>query len=135
MKKTFPLVAILVATFALAQQGTSPQVTKPALLNDVSNGPVAEVVTDTSATVGWSTKYPGKGSIKYGLDAKNLDQTGTAQQSAEGRNHHAKLTGLKPDTNYFFQVMQNGKPAEEVGTFRTTPQGAKPERSNAVIPQ
>ena len=142
MKKTFLLVAILVATtFALAQKpAATPQSDSAAVpvsrtTGDVTNGPVAELVSDNSAVVGWSTKYPGKGTIKYGTDVKHLDQSADVQQASQGRNHHAKITGLKPDTNYFFQVFQNGKAAEEVGVFRTVPQGAKPERSQAVIPQ
>ncbi len=148
MKKTFVVVAAILftATLALAQtqsstsqtpQSDAPAAAAPASLTtgDVTNGPVAEFVSDNTAVVGWSTKYPGKGTIKYGIDAKHLDQSATVQQGAEGRNHHAKITGLKPDTNYFFQVYQNGKPAEEVGVFRTVATGAKPERSQAVIPQ
>lgn len=148
MKKTVVLLAAILftATITLAQTQSSasptPQSDAPAAAapvsrtsGDVTNGPVAEFISDNSAVVGWSTKYPGKGTIKYGIDAKHLDQTADVQQGAEGRNHHAKITGLKPDTNYFFQVFQNGKPAEEVGVFRTVAGGAKPERSKAVIPQ
>ncbi len=147
MKKTFVLLAAILfaTTLTLAQNhpaaSATPQSDAPAAApaslttGDVTNGPVAELISDNSAVVGWSTKYPGKGTIKFGTDAKHLDQSASAQQGAEGRNHHAKLTGLKPDTNYFFQVFQNGKPAEEVGVFRTVAAGAKPERSNATIPQ
>jgi len=146
MKKTLVVIAALLFTvpFAFAQKPSTASQTPqsdaaaaPASLTtgDVINGPVAEIITDNSAVVGWSTKFPGKGTIKYGLDAKHLDQSADVQQTSEGRNHHAKITGLKPDTNYFFQVFQNGRPAEEVGVFRTVAQGAKPERSKAVIPQ
>ena len=143
MKKTLVVVAALLFTvpFTFAQKPASstPQSDAAAPVSlttgDVTNGPVAELISDNSAVVGWSTRYPGKGTIKYGFDAKHLDQSAEVQQTAEGRNHHAKITGLKPDTNYFFQVFQNGRPAEEVGVFRTVATGAKPERSKAVIPQ
>lgn len=142
MKQTFVLVAIVfVAAFGFAQSqsvAAASQATAasaPASAGDVTNGPVAEYISANAAVVGWSTRYPGKGSIKYGTDAKNLNQSAEVQQTNEGRNHHARLTNLKPDTNYFFQVMQNGRPAEEMGIFRTVAAGSKPERSKAVIPQ
>jgi phosphodiesterase/alkaline phosphatase D-like protein len=74
-------------------------------------------------------------SIKYGTDRNHLSQSANANQSSDGRNFHAHLQGLRPNTRYYFQVMENGSPVGGVGTFLTVSPGAAPVRSKAVIPQ
>lgn len=142
MKKVILLITItlLVGTLAVAQSksGTTASQGSPATPTEakgISNGPVAEYVADSSATIGWSTHNAGKTSIKYGTDPAHLDQTADAVQSKDGRNHHARLQGLSPDTRYYFQVVQNGEPVGGVGTFMTVASGAAPIKSKANIPE
>ena len=103
---------------------------------EISNGPVAETVSDSSAVIGWSTKEAASSTgIKYGTNRANLSQTAQATDGADGKNHHARLQSLSPSTRYYFQVTANGQPAGGVGTFRTTAAGDTPVQSKAVIPQ
>src|SRR5262249_33342996 len=103
---------------------------------DINNGPVAETVSDSSALLGWSTRNAASNTgIKYGTNRANLSQTAQSTDGADGKNHHAKLDGLSPNTRYYFQVTENGQAVGGVGTFRTTAAGEQPVQSKAVIPQ
>jgi hypothetical protein len=103
---------------------------------EISNGPVAETVSDSSAVIGWSTKDAANSTgVKYGTNRANLSQTAQATDGAEGKNHHARLQGLSPSTRYYFQVTANGQPVGGIGTFKTTAAGDTPVQSKAVIPQ
>jgi Purple acid Phosphatase, N-terminal domain len=101
----------------------------------ITNGPVAEFVSDSSATIGWTARSSGTMSIKYGTDRNHLDQTAQAVQGSNGISHHVQLQQLAPNTQHYFQVMEDGQPVGGVGTFHTTAPGAPPIRSRAVIPQ
>lgn len=104
--------------------------------DEISNGPVAETVSDSSAVIGWSTKDAASSTgVKYGTNRASLSQTAQATDGAEGKNHHARLQGLSPSTRYYFQVTANGQPVGGVGTFKTTAAGDTPVQSKAVIPQ
>ena len=121
--------------------GTSPQssdsqtgMQSPS--NTISNGPVAETVSDSSALIGWSTSNAASNTgVKYGTNRANLSQTAQSTDGSDGKNHHVKLDGLSPSTRYYFQVTENGQPVGGVGTFRTTANGEQPVQSKAVIPQ
>ncbi|HZU21874.1 MAG TPA: fibronectin type III domain-containing protein [Terriglobales bacterium] len=101
----------------------------------ITNGPVAEMVSDSSCRLGWSSRAAGNMSVQYGPERGQMSQKAEAQDSADGRNHHVELTGLQPNTRYFFQVMRDGQPVGGVGTFRTVGSGDPPEKSKAIIPQ
>ena len=104
--------------------------------DEISNGPVAETVSDSSAVIGWSTRSSASStSVKYGTNRANLSQTTEGTDGADGKNHHARLQGLSPSTRYYFQVAANGQPVGGIGTFKTTASGDTPVQSKAVIPQ
>ncbi len=145
MKKGLMLIAtILLAVVSLIAQQTKSS-SSPSRQSDsptasdsqqITNGPVAEYVADSSATLGWAARNAGTTmTVKYGTDRAHLDQTATASQNAEGKNHHARLEGLTPETRYYFQVMQNGDAVGGIGTFITVASGSAPVKSKAVIPQ
>lgn len=99
----------------------------------ITNGPVAEYVSDSAATLGWSSTMPGKMTVRYGIDRTKLTQT--AAETGERRNHHARLDGLKPNTRYYFQVYAGSEPVGGIGTFSTVEKGEAPERSKVTIPE
>ena len=102
----------------------------------ISNGPVAETVSDSSALIGWSTHDASSNTgLKYGANRGNLTETAQGTDGTDGKNHHARLQGLSPSTRYYFQVTENGEPVGGVGTFKTTASGEAPVQSKAVIPQ
>src|SRR5215467_4002997 len=128
-------IVLLCCAFAAAQNrsgGYGTQTQGP----QITNGPVAEYVADSKATIGWSVQNPGSTmTIKYGTDRDHMDQTAQAAAGSDGRNFHARLQSLSPETRYYFQVMQDNQAAGGVGTFRTVASGAAPIKSRATIPQ
>ena len=100
----------------------------------ITNGPVAEFVSDSSATLGWTASKSGSMSIKYGPDRDHMDQTAQAAPGSNGASYHVHLEQLTPSTQYFFRVLEDGQPVGGVGTFHTTAPGSAPIRSRAVIP-
>jgi len=101
----------------------------------ISNGPVAESVSDSNCTIGWSSRVSGTMTVRYGTDPAKLTQTKEAVASNDGRNHHVRLDGLTPDTRYYFRVVNAGEAISGVGTFQTVAAGEPPIKSKAVIPQ
>ncbi len=140
MKSIFTalVTVVLLGTAAVAQSNSSSYGTPPNTSTSqmITNGPVAETIADSSALIGWSSKEPARGtSIRYGTSRDKMTQTAPAVENSDGKNHHAHLQNLSPDTVYYFQVMENGDPLGGIGTFRTVAQGDKPVQSKAVISQ
>ncbi len=81
----------------------------------IINGPVVEQVTDTTATIAWSTNVNSGTSLHYGTDANRLDKT--AGMPWGGFTHRVYLKDLQPGTKYFFQA-ESGK-AQGTGTTAT----------------
>jgi hypothetical protein len=130
-------VVLLVVTFPLAKVFAKEHKSQPQVSADdchILNGPVAEYIADTKASIGWMTDVRAHMAVKIGTDAAHLSQTVEAVERDHGRTHHASLTGLKPNTQYFFQVVLGPDPVEEVGTFRTLSPGASAEISRAIVP-
>ena len=101
----------------------------------INNGPVAEYVSDSDCTIGWSARVPGPMTLRYGTDPTKMTQTKEAVESNDGRNHHVRLDGLTPNTRYYFRVVNAGEAISGVGTFQTVAAGEPPIRSKAIIPQ
>jgi len=101
----------------------------------ISNGPVAEYVTDSKCTIGWSTSLSGTMMVRYGTDRARLTETKEAVESKDGGNYHVQLDGLTPNTRYYFRIVNGSEAISGVGTFQTVAKGDSPVRSKAVIPQ
>lgn len=69
----------------------------PAFINDVAVAP-----DDTAATITWTTAAPATGQVAYGLST-DLGAT-TDLQAQSSTNHAALITGLEPNTTYYFMV-------------------------------
>ncbi len=133
------LAVFLCSAWAMAQSNYSPYnsdgSTKSAT-QLITNGPVAETVSDSSAFIGWSTKNAASSTeVRYGTSRDRLTQTAEGTDTADGKNHHARLQDLKPNTTYYFQVLENGQDQGGIGTFKTVANGEKPIQSKAVISQ
>ncbi len=141
MKKLLIVMfAVLACSFVLAQTNsgrTSPQTSSAVEQGTqvIINGPVAEYITDTSATIGWATRTPATMGVKYGTSPAHLTETAAAVAGTDARNNHARLEKLAPNTRYYFQVTDNGEPVGGIGTFLTVGRGATPVKSKAIIPQ
>lgn len=100
---------------------------------NIVSGPNVEQVTDTGATVAWTTDRPASSIVKYGTDQNNLDQT--AQEPWGATTHRVHIKNLQPGTQYYFSVHSaQGKnaPGQHADTsampFKTT--GSGPGASN-----
>jgi phosphodiesterase/alkaline phosphatase D-like protein len=126
----FLFISVFAFCFAAAQN-PSPQE------QQINNGPVAEYVSDSNCTIGWSTRVPGAMTLRYGTDPSNkMMQTKEAVESNDGRNHHVRIDGLTPNTRYYLRVLKaSGEAVSGIGTFQTVAAGDAPVRSKAIIPQ
>lgn len=88
-------------------------------------GPIAQNVTDHSATIFWLTSREAPMNLKYGLSEAHLDQLGTAEPTvaAESGNqeHRVGLKNLQPDENYFFEILDTNGGTLAHGQFQTEP--------------
>ena len=124
---------------AAASTGTAGQMSAMSgsgTAQTISNGPVAETVGDRTVLIGWATRDAASNTgIKYGTNRANMTEIAQGTDGSDGKNHHANLQGLQPNTRYYFQVTENGSPVGGVGTFKTTASGEAPVQSKAIIPQ
>lgn len=99
---------------------------------NITQGPVVELVTDSTATITWSTSGRANSVVRYGDNANSLNQTA---QGGWGDQHRVTITGLQPNTTYYFRV--ESAPSEGTGTetqstvgaFRTVNQGEQARRT------
>ena len=96
----------------------------------VTRGPYLQKAASDAVTVRWRTIAATDSRVRYGTSAANLTQF--ADDSAVTTEHEVRLTGLAPDTKYFYSV--GTTTAENAGgldfTFTTPPLPgtAKPTR-------
>lgn len=76
--------------------------------------------SDTTMTINWVSKLSGEGSIKYGLDKSDLNQE--IKEDEKVRKHTVKMTALKADTIYYYQLQGPGLMVDKtVYQFKTAP--------------
>ena len=81
----------------------------------ITNGPIVESVTDTTAIIAWSTNVNSGTTLRYGTDPNRLDKSGGMPWG--GFTHRVYLKGLQPGTKYYFQA-ESAK-AQGTGTTAT----------------
>jgi phosphodiesterase/alkaline phosphatase D-like protein len=132
-------LALLTSVFAVsmvaAQSQSGAGSGQMSTQDQISNGPVAEYISDSNCTIGWSTRASGTMVLRYGTDRTKMNRTSAAVGSKDGRNYHAQLDNLTPNTRYFFQVFNAGDAISGIGTFETVARGDSPTTSKATIPQ
>ncbi len=119
---TLAAVAAL-APWALAVPQAAPQ-TNQAQIVRFTGGSV-QSVTDTTATLTWNTNVKASAIVKYGTSPSQLTQT--AEAAWGGPNHTVTLTGLQPNTTYYFQITSSqaegtgSQAVSDVYHFQTRP--------------
>lgn len=68
----------------------------------VVRGPYLQKATPTSMKILWNTNVATDGLIRYGTNPYILNQTSTTVPSAT--THNAALTGLSPNTKYYYSI-------------------------------
>jgi hypothetical protein len=87
--------------FCLPQVSVAQSVKSDGQLR-ITNGPVIEQVTDTTATIAWSTNVNAGTQLHYGVDAEKLDQA--TGMPWGGLTHRVELKDLRPGTQYYFRA-------------------------------
>ena len=72
-----------------------------ALAQELERSPYLQVATTDSMVVAWKTWTDTPGEVRWGPSATALDRSAS---SPTGQRHAAQLTGLEPDTRYFYAV-------------------------------
>ena len=97
-------LALLVTIASIAQERH-----EKAPKERITNGPVIEGVGNNWAVIAWTTDTGGSSVVRYGTDAKHLDQMGEApyadNEKTSAQNHRVHLKNLKPGTTYYFTVV------------------------------
>lgn len=74
----------------------------------------ADQVTDKNVVIAWETDEPSKTFVNYGKDKAQLQPLGDARMVTE---HRFPLSGLTPETEYFYSVRSNGLINDNGGQF------------------
>ena len=122
-----------VAQFTTNQAGQSSQNGQGVSSGNlqISQTPSVPRIGDTWAVITWMTNAGGSSVVHYGTDQNNLSQTAQAPY-AQGTNetrHRVRITGLQPNTTYYFTVdsgqgQGTGTSAASIARqFTTKPQG------------
>ncbi len=96
MKKTFSTLVLMAVSLCFAQEGVKEQKLV------ITNGPVVENVTDTTAQIAWSTNVSSSTVLHYGTDPVKLN--GMSSMPWGALTHRVQLKNLKPDTLYYFRA-------------------------------
>src|SRR5262245_523067 len=91
-------------------------------LKYVARGPYLQLGTPTNIVIRWRTYIPTDTQVIYGTNLAALDQTNTL--AALTTEHEVQLTGLSPDTQYFYSVGSTSKVLADANTnqfFITSP--------------
>ena len=73
-----------------------------ALAQTVTRGPYLQLGSSTGVVIRWRTDLPTNGRVRFGFSPAAL--TNTADSSTVRTDHAVRLTGLTPDTLYYYSV-------------------------------
>lgn len=105
MKDLFSIIMICAAlnTGGAAQTKSYPDdPALPSVAVEITQGPVVESVTETTAVIAWSTNVNAGTVLHYGTDPNRLDRA--AGMPWGGLTHRVNLKDLKQDTKYYFRA-------------------------------
>lgn len=94
----------------------------------ITNGPGAAKITDRSAEIFWNSAQRSGATVRYGTSPSMMTQS--VADTSDGTDHKVEITGLRPNTTYYFQVESNLGPGTApsksgIGTFKTMPSGER----------
>ena len=103
MKKTLATVLLTVVMGLWCAAQTTSNGQENGL--KITNGPVVETVSDTTAQIAWSTNTSSGTLLRYGTDPSNLDQKAAMPWGAI--THRVELKNLKPGVTYYAQAVSD----------------------------
>ena len=99
--------AVLVSVFFVMGIAAGPTFADPV------RGPYLQQGSDESVTVRWRTAGNRDALVRYGTDPANLDQV--EGDATVGIDHSVTLSGLSPDTRYYYRIGDNLNDFESSG--------------------
>jgi phosphodiesterase/alkaline phosphatase D-like protein len=116
------LLAVAVLAVVLVASSLTPVVTQYSTPPIIS-GVAVSTITDTSATIVWTTDEPANSQVEYG-ESTSLGST-TPLVPTLVVSHSVALSGLTPSTTYYFRVKSSDAAADlAVSPFYTFTTGA-----------
>ncbi|MGA1200098.1 MAG: fibronectin type III domain-containing protein, partial [Candidatus Latescibacterota bacterium] len=90
----------------------------------IHGGPVAVSPSISSVTIKWKTNEPADARVRYALNSADVAIGNEVYNSALNKDHDFTLSGLEPDTTYYYWVEavdseKNGPSISSVKTFKT----------------
>jgi hypothetical protein len=116
-------VAIVAAACARKREAMPPTPTSAVALPaatalNVTSGPSAVPLSDTSARILWSTGVPTTTQLRYGTQPDKLDRVAT--DVFGGTTHSVILRDLAPHTTYYYRIGDApADPKRRAANFRT----------------
>lgn len=92
-------------------------------------------ITGSSFTVSWVTDKQVEGFIKYGKSETSLEKTELDEINGKSHTHFLAIRGLKPQTDYYFEINSGGNKYDNSGSVwkaTTGPELAQPSQSNII---
>ncbi len=87
----------------------------------------ASAIGTSTATITWTTNEPADSAVHFGTDSASLTQT--ASNPALVTSHNVGLTGLTPNTTYFYRVTS----ADAAGNLATLPATGQPASLKTLV--
>lgn len=89
----------------------------------LTHGPMLGKPTANSMAIWGRTSDPGEFVVRYGFSPDRLDQASLPAKTTIDHDNtgSARLSGLKSDTRYHYEVWVNGRPHGLPGSFHTLP--------------
>ena len=122
------VIAVVLVACCLAQDEPKHQPVK------IIDGPVVEMVADTSAQIAWSTNENSGTILHYGTDRDNLNES--TGMPWGGITHRVLVKNLQPSTMYYFKAESDDgqgtgtRDQSAVACFQTVAAG-QPKLKNA----
>ena len=88
--------------FSLVASDIVPPEDAPERPDALIRGPYLQNATPTAMTIRWRTDALDTSRVNYGTDVDNLSKSVTSNTAVE--NHEVRLTDLKPDTIYYYDI-------------------------------
>ena len=88
--------------FSLTASDAVPPEDAPERPDALIRGPYLQNATPTEMTIRWRTDAMDTSRVNYGTEVDNLSKSVISNTAVE--NHELRLTGLKPDTVYYYDI-------------------------------
>lgn len=85
----------------------------------VDRAPYLQRTQSDAVEIAWRTEVAGVGKVLYGTDKDELNEQ--LQENEALQRHHLKLSGLRPNTRYWYQVWTDDRQILELASFHTAP--------------